>query len=367
MSNSAIVAAQASEFVGDVLNANALRAHVQVVQQVMAAVMKPGVHYGVPFSKKWDRDDGDDSDGLTAAERERRKNVLLKPGAEVLCMTFRIADEYIIETEEMPDRNVAYRVKCLGVHQVSRVVLGEGMGEASTMEEKYRWRKAICQEEFDDAAVDRRRKKYRRGKGGSFFVELQVAESAEDKRNTALKMACKRAKVAMTLNVTAASDMFTQDLDDEIEGEAIERDAGPARKKPGAKKKEEAPAATQKAATPEQNREAAKAKISARLADLKTTVAAACEACKVANFETLTKAEFETLWKYADEIQRAQEGKAHESQAGAATPQASGGGGAGYQTTHVSGPDHVSAQAGGTSTQDFLDQMEAAEKKGSAS
>ncbi|MTV64573.1 hypothetical protein GM539_14660, partial [Streptococcus pneumoniae] len=32
--------------------------------------------------------------------------------------------------------------------------------------------------------------------------------------NTVLKMACKRAKMAMVLNVTAASDCFSQDLED---------------------------------------------------------------------------------------------------------------------------------------------------------
>src|SRR5208282_1157277 len=42
----------------------------------------------------------------------------------------------------------------------------------------------------------------------------QVRSEHHDLENTILKMACKRAHVAMTLNVTAASDIFTQDIED---------------------------------------------------------------------------------------------------------------------------------------------------------
>jgi hypothetical protein len=41
-----------------------------------------------------------------------------------------------------------------------------------------------------------------------------VRTEPADLANTVLKMACKRAKMAMVLNVTAASDCFTQDLED---------------------------------------------------------------------------------------------------------------------------------------------------------
>jgi hypothetical protein len=42
-------------------------------------------------------------------------------------------------------------------------------------------------------------------------------ENLPDTYNTVLKMACKRALVAAVLNGTAASDIFTQDLDDRDE------------------------------------------------------------------------------------------------------------------------------------------------------
>ena len=167
--------------------------HVIAVQEVMRSVMKQSVHYGtIPGA-------GD-------------KPTLLKPGAEVLCMTFRIADDY--EVEDLSGAGfVRYRVKCIGRHQITGLPLGSGLGEASTDEEKYKWRKAVCAKEWEDTPKDLRRVKYGRKTGGHYTID-QIRTEAADLANTVLKMACKRAKIAMVLNVTAASDMFSQDLED---------------------------------------------------------------------------------------------------------------------------------------------------------
>lgn len=166
--------------------------HVAAVQEVMRAVMKPDVHYG--------RIPGTD------------KPTLLKQGAEVLCLAFKIGDEYRIE--DLSTADVArYRVVCVGVHQPTTMVLGQGIGECSSAEEKYRWRKAVCKEEFEATPPNLRRIKFGKKSGGHYTVE-QVRTDAADVANTVLKMAGKRAKISMTLNVTAASDMFGQDLED---------------------------------------------------------------------------------------------------------------------------------------------------------
>lgn len=168
-------------------------AHAKTVQQVMQAVMKPNVHYGtIPGA-------GD-------------KPTLLKSGAEVLCMTFRIADRYDVADLSV-NGVIRYRVNCIGEHQTSGATLGSGLGECSTDEEKYRWRKAVCSEEFEATAETHRRLKFGRKQGGHYTVQ-QVRTEPADLANTVLKMACKRAKIAMVLNVTAASDMFSQDLED---------------------------------------------------------------------------------------------------------------------------------------------------------
>lgn len=190
------------------LTAADVRAHVNLVQEVMQAVMKKDTHYGtIPGTPK---------------------PTLYKPGAEVLAATFRIAVSYRIEDLSTPDV-VRYRVTAIGTHQTSGTVMGEGMGECSSGEEKYKWRKAVGNLEFDATPENKRRTKY-----GKDYATKQVCTNPADLANTVLKMACKRAQVAMTLNVTAASDIFTQDIEDlpeelrqNDEAKPAQRDAGP--------------------------------------------------------------------------------------------------------------------------------------------
>jgi len=177
------------------LSAIDIRTQVNLVQEVMQAVMKKETHYGViPGTKK---------------------PTLYKAGAEVLCATFRIADKYEIEDLTV-DGMARFRVRCIGTHQTTGIVLGEGMGECSSHEEKYKWRGAICQEEFDATPENMRRVKFSKHPG-KVEKKQQVRTEPADQANTILKMACKRAKIAMTLNATAASDCFTQDIEDSPE------------------------------------------------------------------------------------------------------------------------------------------------------
>lgn len=197
-----------------------VKAHVQRVQQVMKAVMIDGTHYGkIPGT-------GD-------------KKSLLKPGAEVLGMTFHIAPSYRIEDLSDHD-SVRYRVTCTGTHQATGVVLGEGLGSASSNEEKYRWRKAT-RREWEATNEDRRRVKYGYDRSTREEYEIQqVRTEPADIDNTVLKMACKRAQVAMIINATACSDIFTQDLEDipaemvvgMVGGEEGEQRESPQRGKP---------------------------------------------------------------------------------------------------------------------------------------
>lgn len=168
--------------------------HVAAVQEVMKSVMLPDVHYGrIPGA-------GD-------------RPCLFKQGAEKLCLAFKIGDDYRIE--DLSTAEVSrYRVTCVGIHQPTGMVLGQGIGECSSAEEKFKWRKAVCKEEFDSTPANLRRVKYGKKQGGGFYTIEQVRTEPADMANTVLKMAAKRAKVAMALNVTAAGDMFNQDLDD---------------------------------------------------------------------------------------------------------------------------------------------------------
>jgi hypothetical protein len=170
------------------LSASEVIQHAMVVQDVMRAVMKPELHYGkIPGTDK---------------------PTLFQPGADVLCMTFRIAPEFSIEDLSTAE-SVRYRVTCRGIHQLSGVTLGSCVGEASSNEEKYKWRRAVHDNEFEATSPALRRIKF-----GKSWETKQIRTEPADVANTVLKMAEKRAKIGMVLNVTAASDMFGQDLED---------------------------------------------------------------------------------------------------------------------------------------------------------
>lgn len=170
------------------LTANAVVARVRLIQEVMQKVMKKDTHYGViPGCGK---------------------PSLWKPGAEQLLVTFRIApSEPKVEDLSTGD-SIRYRVTRTGIANGTPVAAG--VGEASSDEEKYKWRSPVCDAEFDATAEDRKRLKFKRD--GSNYK--QVRTNPADVANTILKMADKRAFIAMTLLATAASDIFTQDLED---------------------------------------------------------------------------------------------------------------------------------------------------------
>lgn len=175
------------------MSAEQVRDHVNAIQTVMQAVMKKDVHFGtIPGTPT---------------------PTLYKPGAEVLCMAFHIDPTYEVEDLSTGDY-YRYRVRCIGRHQQTEIKLGEGMGSASSSEEKYKWRKAICDEEFEIASESRKRIKFGKSKDGGFYKAKQLRAEPDDIDNTVLKMACKRAHIAMALNVLAASDIFTQDIED---------------------------------------------------------------------------------------------------------------------------------------------------------
>jgi hypothetical protein len=177
---------------GSTLTAESVKAQVQLIQKVMKAVMKDGTHYGqIPGTKK---------------------PTLYKAGSEVLLTTFRIAAEPEV-TDLSSEDEIRYRVRVTGRHQTTGIVIGAGIGECSSNEEKYRWRNTVCDEEFDETPEDRRRVKWQKGEGKA-YQRKQIRTVPADVANTVLKMSKKRAQIDMTLTSLAASDCFTQDLED---------------------------------------------------------------------------------------------------------------------------------------------------------
>lgn len=207
------------------LTAVDVKAQVQLIQQVMGAVMVKDVHYGViPGTQK---------------------PTLYKAGAEKILTTFRIA-AYPKEVEDLSTSDeIRYRVRVHGI-SASGLLVGVGIGECSSNEEKYRWRRPVCDEEFNETPEDRRREAWKKYDGKP-YKQKQIRTNPSDVANTVLKMAKKRAQIDMTLTATAASDVFDQDLEDLPEGVAGEvAEKKPPIQEPKKKEKEKAP---EKAAT----------------------------------------------------------------------------------------------------------------------
>lgn len=146
--------------------------HIQALYHLMDKVMQPKVDF--------DRIPGTD------------KPTLLQPGAQLLCKLFKLAPSFevlakTVDLERTPPY-VDFEVECKLHNQETGVYVGSGVGAANSMENRYRWRR-----EGDDKVQN------------DDIMTLQ---------NTLFKMAKKRAFVDATLNVTGASRLFTQDLED---------------------------------------------------------------------------------------------------------------------------------------------------------
>lgn len=197
----------------DELSTNDVIAQVQKIAQIKSAVMVKDEHYGrIPGTAK---------------------DTLYKAGAEKLAMTFRFAPKFnITMTPLNHGEHREYSCVCVLNHITSGNFLAEGVGSCSTMESKYRWRKA------DPDPIGPVPKEYWKEQnaakkldliGGRGFgvkkigVEWMVVKYGEgrvehdnpaDYYNTCLKMAKKRAFVDAVITATGGSDLFTQDVED---------------------------------------------------------------------------------------------------------------------------------------------------------
>lgn len=216
----------------ETLSVEDIMQRVNFIREITKSVMQgpttenpEGVHYGIiPGCKK---------------------PTLLKPGAEVLTMTFRLRPIIKEQGEdvkivELANGHREYVVYC-HVFNMAGLELATGVGSCSTMESKYRYRGgikiAIVDEAGNQCPVP---KEYWNLKNESKLKEAQeliggqgfstgkingawvICESGEkmenpdiaDCYNTALKIAKKRSYVDGVLSATGASEHFTQDMED---------------------------------------------------------------------------------------------------------------------------------------------------------
>jgi len=185
------------------------------IQDLMKQALKEGQHYGIiPGTKK---------------------QSLLKPGAEKINFLFRIGTgDLQVTRTDLPEGHREITIKTPMVHIPTGTIIAYGVGSCSTMESKYRYRQAsrICPKCGKDAII-KGRENYGGGwlcygkKGGcgakwsddAKEITGQEVGQIENKDiadvyNTVLKMAAKRSYVDGTIKASAASDFFTQDVED---------------------------------------------------------------------------------------------------------------------------------------------------------
>lgn len=171
-----------------------------------------------------------------------KKPTLMKPGAEKLCNVYGLVPTYEIECiagDGVERPHLRVHMNCL-LRRGSETgpVAGVGVGAANSWERKHRWRRGerACPSCGSEGTILRSKNadedgdrgwfcwQKRGGCGANFAsdataITTQAVGDVENKdpydvENTLFKMAKKRAYVDATLNATATSGMFTQDLDE---------------------------------------------------------------------------------------------------------------------------------------------------------
>lgn len=242
----AVVYREAAGQLEHAMSVENVMAQVRAIQDLMKKAMKPGEHYGIiPGTSRKDKDGN-----------ELAKPSLLKPGAEKIGLMFRLAPSYTGQDcpVEHPGGHLEYRLTCTLTHIRTGEVWGQGVGSCSTMETKYRFRNQKTDTGLPIPADAKENKGHYRAQGfvmakdeagGWYWAKLERVEhdNPADYYNTVLKIAKKRAQVDATLTATAASDFFTQDLEDMAENGLInaeEKSAQPKREQPKAAPQAEA-------------------------------------------------------------------------------------------------------------------------------
>jgi len=136
-----------------------LQAHYAELMRIRDSMMKSQVHFGV-IPKCGD------------------KPTLLQPGAQLLAQIYGLTHEFAVDSRCEATGHYLYTVTCKMIRRDTREYVGCGQGSCSTQEKRF-W-----------------------GKAGP------------EVSNNALKMAQKRAYVCAVLYSLAASELYTQDLED---------------------------------------------------------------------------------------------------------------------------------------------------------
>lgn len=181
------------------------------------------------------------------------KPTLLKPGAEKLCFAYGLVADFDPRRmlgDGVTGPHLAYQTRCdLHLGSLDGPVVAVGYGSANSWERKHRYRSGerLCPACSKSGSIIKGKAEYgggwlcfaKKGGCGAKFADkdpLILAQVVGDIENpdpwdldtTLLKMAEKRAHVDATLRGTAASGLFTQDIEDARPQEPAPDAAAPA-------------------------------------------------------------------------------------------------------------------------------------------
>ena len=190
---------------------NELKARAGMVADIKRQIMQKDVHYGVV-------------PGCGS------KPTLLKNGAELLCMAFKLAPDARVEIADLGNGHREYTVTTTLTSIVTGTPIATGLGSCSTMESKYRYRGSELEntgkpvpssywKDRDPALIGGKGFVAKKDENGAWKIFRKGDKKMEnpdiaDVYNTVLKMASKRSLVDATLKATGGSCEFTQDIED---------------------------------------------------------------------------------------------------------------------------------------------------------
>jgi hypothetical protein len=174
----------------------------QVVLEYYRSQMREGHHY-------YTIGDGEG--------KGKGKPALSKEGALNLCSLFKCTPSVEVEEHYTPDGHLAARARCVLTSNRTGAIVANGDGSCTTRESKYAYRWCWPSEvpvELDKTTIAARERWTKNGK--TLQYKCPNPDLA-DSYNTVLKMASKRALVDAACKLPLVSELFTQDLEEQIE------------------------------------------------------------------------------------------------------------------------------------------------------
>ncbi len=173
-----------------------MKTKMDMVQQFFKEIMVPELDYGkIPGTDK---------------------PVLYKAGAEKLCELYGYAPVFKAIDEEKSKETGFYRarVTITLIHRRSGAIIAEGIGEANTMENRYRWRWVGDRDLPPGLEKENLVFKEYDGRNGKYKKYRVDNDDPWSLWNTVLKMAKKRAHMDATFSATRSSGIFSMDADE---------------------------------------------------------------------------------------------------------------------------------------------------------